>query len=109
MVILIPVATTALLAACLLIPVAPAALLAACLLIPVAPTALLAACLLIPVAPAALLASFLAEIGGADPLVSSDLCRTPFDENCPAHEHRDPLGEGEYEVHVVLDEKDGHL
>ena len=47
----------------------------------------------------------LAEIDGADVRVGADFTRAPGGEDRATHHHRDPLGEPEHQIHVVVDDE----
>src|SRR5437764_14301647 len=51
----------------------------------------------------------LAEIDRLHARIARDLLRRALDEQFAVDQHRDAVGEREHDVHVVLDEDDGHV
>ena len=48
------------------------------------------------------------QIGGDHALVAPDLGRRSIGDDRAMIEHRDPIGNGQNEIHVVLDQQHGH-
>ena len=51
----------------------------------------------------------LAEVDFLDARVGRDLFRCALDQHAAGHQHGDAFGEAKHQLHVVLDEDNGHV